>query len=363
MRLGLIIYGSLDSLSGGYLYDRNLVTHLRTQGDSVEIISLPWRNYLLHLKDNFSSRLFHSLVDLQVDLLLQDELNHPSLFMLNYRLRKQISYPIISIVHHLRSEEAFPKWQSRIYCLIERRYLSSADGFICNCRTTQRMVVDLIDDSKIQNCPSLIAYPGGNRFHPQISEAEISKRSHQEGAIRLLFLGNIIPRKGLHVLLKALKRLSSDQFILNVVGNPEMDPSYFQAIRRQVKRYGLANQVHFCGILGDNDLVSCMKASHLLVMPSFYEAYGIVYLEGMGFGLPAIGTYNGGAKEIITSGADGFLISPGDDATLAKYIVRLANNREQLLKMSLVALDNYNSRPNWEDSMKSIHTFLKELVQ
>ena len=58
MRLGLLIYGSLDTLSGGYLYDRKLVEHLRRAGDSVEIISIPWRSYPAHLADNFSSRLY-----------------------------------------------------------------------------------------------------------------------------------------------------------------------------------------------------------------------------------------------------------------------------------------------------------------
>jgi hypothetical protein len=69
MKLGLLIYGSLETLSGGYLYDRKLVEHLRTQGDTVEIISLPWRNYAAHLTDNFRFRLPPHL-----DLLIQDEL-------------------------------------------------------------------------------------------------------------------------------------------------------------------------------------------------------------------------------------------------------------------------------------------------
>ena len=57
MRIGLVIYGSLDTLSGGYLYDRKLVEYLRAQGDTVEVISLPWRNYAAHLTDNFHFRL------------------------------------------------------------------------------------------------------------------------------------------------------------------------------------------------------------------------------------------------------------------------------------------------------------------
>ena len=52
MRIGLVIYGSLDTISGGYLYDRKLVEFLLHHGDQVEIISLPWRDYTRHLMDN-----------------------------------------------------------------------------------------------------------------------------------------------------------------------------------------------------------------------------------------------------------------------------------------------------------------------
>ena len=55
-------------------------------------------------------------------------------------------------------------------------------------------------------------------------------------------------------------------------------------------------------------------------MPSSYEGFGIVYLEGMAFGLPALATTAGGAAEIITSGQDGFLVLfPATDA-LARHL-------------------------------------------
>ncbi len=57
MKIGLIIYGSLEIVSGGYLYDRKLVEFLKDQGDQVEIISLPWRGYLRSLADNWCARL------------------------------------------------------------------------------------------------------------------------------------------------------------------------------------------------------------------------------------------------------------------------------------------------------------------
>ena len=129
MHIGLIIYDSLNRLSGGYLYDRKLITYLRERGDSVEIISLPWRNYIRHLNDNFSFNLHHHLTSLEADVLLQDELNHPSFCILNRRVRKQIDYPIISIVHLLRSKEGHATWQNYFYRHVERLYLSGVDGF------------------------------------------------------------------------------------------------------------------------------------------------------------------------------------------------------------------------------------------
>ena len=141
-----------------------------------------------------------------------------------------------------------------------------------------------------------------------------------------------------------------------------MDPSYFKSILRQIKLDGLTDVVRFKGILSDRDLVGCMKASHLLVMPSFHEGFGIVYLEGMGFGLPAIGTDCGGAKEVISHGMNGFLVSPGDHVSLAEYLSRLAKDRELLSEMSLAALDHYQSQPTWENSMENIRTFLQGMI-
>jgi hypothetical protein len=83
MHVGIIIYGSLETLTGGYLYDRKLVDYLKARGDRVEVIALPWRNYFRHLTDNASRSLRRRLLEAKFDLLIQDELNHPSLFLLN----------------------------------------------------------------------------------------------------------------------------------------------------------------------------------------------------------------------------------------------------------------------------------------
>jgi Glycosyl transferase 4-like domain len=156
VRIGLIIYGSLDTLTGGYLYDRMLVEHLRCQGDHVDVISLPWRTYGRHLGDNVSPELYRRLRRTPFDVLLQDELNHPSLFWLNQRLRRYVRYPIVTIVHLLRCSEPRPAWQNRLYRWVERRYLVGLDGLVFNSRTTQAAVERLVGS----NHPGVVAYLG-----------------------------------------------------------------------------------------------------------------------------------------------------------------------------------------------------------
>jgi len=361
MRIALVIYGSLDMLSGGYLYDRTLVAVLRAVGDSVEIISLPWRNYLRSLGDNFSPDLRRRLLGLEVDIMLQDELNHPSLFLLNRRVREQISCRVVSIVHLLRSSLNHPAWQNSFYRSVERRYLSGVDGLIYNSATTGREAERLLEGSLAQKRKSLVAYPGCDRLNPQISDEELKHRA-LDGPLRLLFLGNVIPRKGLHIALKALERLPSDQWTLTVIGNPRAHPDYARAVSRQMAQAGLAPNVQFAGILPDRELSTVMKASDVLVMPSSYEGYGIVYAEAMGFGLPAVGTTSGAAGEIITHGCDGFLVSPGDTVALASHLTELTQNRLLLVEMSLAARNRYQSLPTWEGSMNAIRAFLINLV-
>jgi glycosyltransferase involved in cell wall biosynthesis len=349
MNLGLIIYGSLEALSGGYLYDRKLVEHLRSQGDIVEIISLPWRNYTAHLLDNLHVRLPKHL-----DIIIQDELNHPSLILAN---RSRHPYPIISLVHHLRCSELRPTWQNAIYRIAESVYLRSVDGFIFNSNTTKKVVQSLVETDK----PAIVAYPPTDRFGDQVSEHAIVERA-RSADLRILFLGTLIPRKGLHTLLQALSRQPSTLRV-DVVGSLTSDPEYAARMQRFVREIGLSSQVTFHSSLDKEPVIEKLKAAHVLVVPSSYEGYGIVYLEGMGFGLPAIGTTSGAAHEIITDGVDGFLIEPEDSQGLGNKLRTLNEQRDVLIRMSLAARARFLRQPKWEDTASRIREFLLKQIE
>jgi glycosyltransferase involved in cell wall biosynthesis len=349
MRIGLVIYGSLDTLSGGYLYDRKLVEYLRSQGDQVEIISLPWRNYAAHLTDNLHFKLPSSL-----DILIQDELNHPSLILAN---REKHPYPIISLVHHLRCSELRPQWQNVFYRWVEKKYLRSVDGFIFNSKTTERAVNGLLDNRK----PSIVAYPPTDRFGEPISEREIIERA-RSNELRILFLGNLIFRKGLHTLLQAVKGQPTG-FRIDVIGSLASDPQYVKQVQGYLAYNRLSSFVFLHGPLDREPLRNYLQQAHVLVVPSSYEGFGIVYLEGMCFGLPAIGTTAGAAKEIISDSVDGFLIEPESPGELANKLKILHERRDLLIQMSLAARGRYLRQPKWEETAAQIREFLLKQIR
>jgi glycosyltransferase involved in cell wall biosynthesis len=348
MKIGLIIYGSLDTLSGGYMYDRKLVEYLRAQGDTVEIISLPWRNYGAHLIDNFTFKL-----PSRFDILIEDELNHPSLINAN---RGEHAYPIISLVHHLRCSELRSKWQNDLYRVIEKQYLNSVDGFIFNSQTTREVVDELLATGK----PSVVAYPPTDRFGEAISEAKIKSRAAQE-PLQILFLGNVMERKGLHILLKAISGQQS-ALRLDVIGSLSNDTGYAKKMQEFVAVNGLSSIVTFHDSLNNEPLREKLRQAHVLIVPSSYEGFGIVYLEGMGFGLPAIGTTAGAAGEIIEHGKTGYLIEPNDSVALAAHISQLAKDRNLLAQLSLNARARYIQQPAWTETAGKIRSFLQSMI-
>jgi glycosyltransferase involved in cell wall biosynthesis len=354
VRIGLVIYGDLEQASGGYLYDRHLVSLLKKRGHKVQVISMPWHRPIRAIWDNFSKSAFQKLRNLKVDVLLQDELNHPSLFLLNEKLKNEVTYPIISIVHMLRSrahsEHSF-QWLTQ---RIEAKYLNSVDGFIFNSRETGRIVKYMLTNSK----PSVVATPGGNRFKPRVTDKEIGDRAKQFGPLRVLFLGNLTRNKAPHLLIQAAAELKRESIFLTFAGRSDVEPDYTEYLLRLAVSFGMEDRLYFAGHLEGKMLEASIRKSQVLAIPSAYEGFGIAYLEGMGFGLPAIASRGVGAKEIIQDGKNGFLIQVGDCERLATILKRLNRDRKLLAHMGLAARRSFLEFPTWDQSMRRVERFL-----
>ena len=349
MRVGLTLYGELDERSGGFRYDRKLLDGLRTAGDTVELVELPWQRYHRGLLDNASRRWWDEL-QVDVDVMLQDELAHPSLL----RANRELSYPIVSVVHHLRASES--RRLSPLYRAIERQYLRTVDGVVCNSTATRDVVTDLgVDPER-----TVVAPPAGNRFDPDIDDEAIERRA-RTGPLQVVFVGNITPRKGLKTLVEGLGAAGTGSE-LTVVGRPR-DEQYVDTVRRSVRRNDLTERVRIVGECSDEALAETLRSSHIIAVPSEYEGFGIVYLEGMSFGLPAIASRAGGATDVVTDGETGMLVDPGDSAAIARALRRVDNDRDQLATMGKAARRRYESHPEWRKTTARVRRLLGAVIR
>jgi len=348
MRVGLTVYGELDERSGGFRYDRQLVAGLREVGHSVAVVELPWRAYGRGLLDNGSRRLRRRL-DVDVDVMLQDELAHPSLV----RTNRHLDYPIVSVVHHLRASES--RRLAPLYRAVERRYLDTVDGVVCTSQVTRDVVTGVgVDPDDV-----VVAPPAGDRFDPGIDTATIESRAG-ESPLQVVFVGNVTPRKGLDTLVEGLYGADCDAE-LTAVGR-HVDGDHVDAVRRRIRELGLGDRVRLADELSDDELAAALESSHVLAVPSRYEGFGIVYLEGMSFGLPAIASRAGGATDVVTDGETGLLVDPDDSVAVAQAISTLADDRNRLTAMGTAARRRYERHPDWAETTDRVEGLLNAVA-
>lgn len=355
MRLGFALYGDLSIRTGGFLYDRMLLEGLKRRGAEVEMFQLPWRNYPIALMQSVPSQELRQLAAGKFDLLLQDELAHPSLFSANPGIRRRSGTPIVAIVHHLRSSENHPGALQALYRRVERAYLNTLDGVIANSPATLAEVEGMLE----RRLPAVIAPPGRGHFSVSIAESEISTRSHEQGPLRILFLGSIIPRKRLGDLVAAIGRLSDPELQLTVIGRDAVAGTYTREVRSALQATLPDDHVRWLGEQPDERVMQELRESHLLIVPSTHEGFGIAYLDAMGYGVVPIGTNSGGAAALVRHADNGFLVTPGDVEALAEHIERFASNRALLESMALNARRDYQLHPTWEEVVDIVYDYIE----
>jgi glycosyltransferase involved in cell wall biosynthesis len=120
--------------------------------------------------------------------------------------------------------------------------------------------------------------------------------------------------------------------------------------------------VTLTGPLPTDDVAAVLERGHVLTLPSRHEGFGIAYLEGMGFGLPAVATHAGGATDLVTHGETGFLVPPEGVGAVAAALSTLASDRDRLARMGRAARRRYDAHPPWTGTVARVRSFLTRVV-
>jgi glycosyltransferase involved in cell wall biosynthesis len=162
------------------------------------------------------------------------------------------------------------------------------------------------------------------------------------GPARFLFVGKRFERKGGPAIVAAFERLRRDHpdAELWIVGPGELEIDL-----PGVTVHGLISRSEPGG---EEALETLYRDATAFVMPSVYEPLGVAIIEAMAYGLPCIGSTAGAMPELIAEGVTGFLIEPGDEASLEERMRRLASDPALAQRLGEAGYERYRRSFTWD---------------
>jgi len=162
-----------------------------------------------------------------------------------------------------------------------------------------------------------------NKFKPNIK--------HREDYI--LYVGRLVRRKGVHILIKATKILRDMGFTNRVlIAGRGYFEHYLKLLASEI------DNILFLGEVSEYRKTKLYAGAKIFVLPSIVgESFGVVLLEALSSGTPVVATNVGGVPEVVKNGSEGFLVDPGEPHKLAEAIAEILSSEELWLKMSINA--------------------------
>lgn len=178
--------------------------------------------------------------------------------------------------------------------------------------------------------------------------------------VKILFIGRLIARKGLHYVVQALPRiqeLTKTQFEVEVVGTGSMRLT----LDNMASKLSVSHLIKYVGTVPYDKLHESYQSADIFVLTSESEGMPAVTLEAMGCGLPIVTTNVPGNREIVKEGENGYLVNVGDTEKLAQVLTKLIDDealRENLGNKSRQFVKSYE----WREIIKRYENILQEIV-
>jgi alpha-maltose-1-phosphate synthase len=160
----------------------------------------------------------------------------------------------------------------------------------------------------------------------------------------VLFVGGLTLQKGVPYLLQAFAKLEHPNKSLTLAGSA--DPELIA----RLKDLGLwGHQIRCLGHVAQPNLKDLMSRSHVLVLPSVQDGFGMVMAQAMACGCPVIASQNTGAVDLLGDGEEGFVVPVRDAQTLAARLQRLADDPQLQQQMANKSLLRVRQIGGWQD--------------
>ncbi len=176
----------------------------------------------------------------------------------------------------------------------------------------------------------------------------------------ILFLGAVSKRKGIDILLEALKKKADTvvgTYKVNIYG-PDVDSN----IKQRIDETGLSEWVRYCGWLDKDSKGSVLKNTAINVLPSYNEGLPMTILEAMSYGIPSITTLVAAIPEAVNE-SNGILIHPGEADELAEALEKMCSDDEYRCALSKKAYQDAVKIFSVEEHISQIKSIYEEITR
>jgi glycosyltransferase involved in cell wall biosynthesis len=340
------IPGDINLPTGGYAYDRRVLTLLPDMGIAARHLVLPGSFPDPAAADLATAEALLAGVDVRTPVMI-DGLAYGAM---PETLIARIRAPVVALVHHpLCLEAGLAEARQRQLHALETAALALARRIVVTSRITART---LVADFAVPAGRITVAEPG----------TDPAPRAQGAGAsMRFLAVGAVVPRKAYHVLARALAPLRDRDWHLTIAGPTDRSAEALALLDDAIRDASLQDRITVAGPVAANRLADLYAAADALLMPSLYEGYGMVLAEAMARGLPIVCTTGGAAAETVPDGA-AIKVQPGDAGALTVAIGRLLDDPGLRRRLADASWAAGQALPRWEDAARSIADVIKSLA-
>lgn len=304
-----IIYSSKNEDNRNWKIDESKMNNCVFLTSKTIRIKKRYDNYYLHIPTGVGK----ALEKIKPDVVVGSEYNPTILQALHYCKKKKI--PFVSWTDGTLFSE---RNRNFVQKFLRRYVVKNAAAYIgSSTKSKEAQIYYGADEKKCQI--SLLS----------VDVEKYIQKPQGQGKGKILYVGSLIERKGVDLLLRALSKVNSSyEFYLAGDGAEK------ENLKCLAKELGIESKVHFLGQLSRDELLIHYADSDMFVLPTREDCFALVILEAICSGLPIVcSKYADGAYDMIIDGESGFIVDPYDETKFAEKIEKILLDAELCQKM------------------------------
>lgn len=334
--------------TGGQQYDVHFTQVIKQIDPNTEVVTddkLAWNSSISFLY-NFIY-LLKIKTFLNADLIITNSRLYPRLFFFLSILKFLNRKTKLICIHHHYNFLTQSGVKGNLNKYFEIKFLKMFTGIIIPSRYVKNLTENLLDNPKI--------------YLLEIGfDKKRSKSENKTTTNKLLYVGTIEKRKGIHLLLQALKEVK-EEYELNLIGGYKPTDDYYLSLLGLLKDNNLKGKVFFRGRVSNEELRNYYIQSSVFVFPSLHEGYGMVIIEAMSYGLPVIAFKNSAIPYLVKDNHNGLLAENHNVPELQVRIIEILKDTQLLKSLKENALRTFKEVKSSEDLVKDIKQFYEKI--